>query len=474
MVARTTAIIGQGYVGLPLTLLASRKGHRVIGIDSDANKVRKLGMRQMPFEDSELEPQLSSAETVHFTTDYAALREANDIIICVPTPVRKDTTPDLSPVESAARSVAKYLDPDQLVVLESTVNPGVTEGIVGKIIEQETGMRHGKHYHLAHCPERINPGDTKWPAEKISRVAGASDEMGLERTLGLYESLLDIGTHFVDGKEYAVNVHPMGSIEEAELVKMLEKTMSDLVIAGVSQVAPLCNKRGIDLYRVIQGMETKHFSFFRKYPRPGTGVGGHCIPVDPWYLIHQGDQEGVPMDLYRAARRVNDGMPAYTASLVMDGLNEIERSLRKSVVTVLGLSYKENVDDVRDTPAFPLIDHLHRKGALVRAYDPHVSISKVPHEYQDKLAPTLSEAISNSHSVVVATAHNEFREQLSGRYLAEHNVRVAVDGRNCLSSKECAEYNIIFKAVGRVPQDQEVRYVDLMRRYALRGNNGQH
>ncbi|HSU72582.1 MAG TPA: nucleotide sugar dehydrogenase [Candidatus Binatia bacterium] len=469
MDSHTIAIIGQGYVGLPLTLLAASKGHTVIGLDYDQSRIAQLQFRQMPFEDARLEKQLKNT-TIHFTTDYKFISAATDIIVCVPTPVLKNTTPDLSPVEGAARSIAKYLRKDQLVVLESTVNPSVTERIMGKILERESGLVPGRDFYLAHCPERINPGDLKWPVEKISRVVGATGKIGLERAIDLYSSLIDVGTHEVDGVTYPVKVTPMRSIEAAELVKMLENTMADLVIAGVNQVAPLCNKRGIDLYEVLAAMETKNFSFFRKYPRPGAGVGGHCIPVDPWYLIHQGDEEGFPMELYRASRKVNDSMPAYTASLVADGLNDIERPMKNSIVTVLGISYKENVDDIRDTPTFPLIDQLRSKGAYVRAYDPHVSRVRIPQEYHDFVAPTMNEALTNAHAVVVVTAHKEFKEQLSGSYLREHNIKVVIDGRNCISQKECQDAGIIFKGVGKIPRQARAVAADFSRIFQIHGN----
>lgn len=454
MVSQKTAIIGMGYVGLPLALLAARKNHDVIGIDFDENRIRKLVRKEMPYEDSELEILLKESRNIQFTTDYAPIRDASSVIVCVPTPVHKDTTPDLSPVEGAAHSIAKYLQKSQLIVLESTVNPGITEGIhFGKILESDTGMHPGRDFYLAHCPERINPGDHNWPTEKIARVVGATGTIGLDRAVSLYESLLDIGTHTVGGQTYDVKVTPMRSIESAELVKMLENTIADLAIAGVSQVAPLCKKRNIDLYEVLAAMETKPFGFFRKYPRPRAGVGGHCIPVDPEYLIHQGDEEDCPMPLYRLARQINHGMPIYTAGIISDGLNEIKRSLNGSIVTVLGIAYKPDVGDTRDTPSFPLIDYLRSKGATVRAYDPHVPMNRVPSDYQNYIAPTLNEAVANAHAVVVVTAHKEFKGQLTGNYFRENQVKVVVDGSNCISSRECLTAGIIYKGIGKIPSE---------------------
>ncbi|HSU72549.1 MAG TPA: UDP binding domain-containing protein [Candidatus Binatia bacterium] len=450
------AVIGLGYVGFPLASLADRKGHDVIGIDCDAKRIELLQKRILPYHAPQLARELEQSH-IQFTTDYDALKDVSDIITCVPTPVYDDKTPDLRPIEGAAREIGKRLQRHQNVVLESTVNPGVTEEVMLPILEHYSNLRGGLDFHIAHCPERINPGDDGWPLELIPRVVGSNSAEGRRRNVELYESLLDLGVHtrreVIYGVEqdvqYLVRVMPLSTIMAAELVKVGENSDSNLMLGGHGQLAQYCKKRDINLEEVVAGMETKPFGWFRKYPRPGTGVGGHCIPVDLHYLTKDARKHGVALSLYEESAAVNDGMPAFTGELVNECLNDVQRPLNGSTVAVLGLAYKENLDDIRDTPAFPLIQYLRERHAIVRAYDPHVPRERVPDEFQDCLATTLDEAVQGADAIVVATAHREFREQLTGSYLASKKVRAAVDGRNCIDGDDCTNAGIVFRAVSR-------------------------
>jgi UDP-N-acetyl-D-glucosamine dehydrogenase len=449
------AVVGLGYVGLPLALLAQRKGHAVTGIDTDQPKIEALAAGRPPFPDADIERQLSS-QTLPATTDFAAVKEASTIIICVPTPVYPDKQPNLEPVVAAATSVGRHLAKGSLVVLESTVNPGVTEAIVIPRLERESGLVAGQDFSVAHCPERINPGDPKWHVGTIPRVVGALDETGLERATAFYRSIID------------AEIHPMGSLQEAEAVKVVENSFRDINIAFVNELAISFAKMGIDVVNVIRGAATKPFAFMAHYP--GIGVGGHCIPVDPYYLINRAKQNGFDHDFLQLARRINSHMPDYAVALTMDGLNELGRPLRGAHIALLGLTYKPGVGDLRESPAFTLIDLLEKKGARITAFDPHISRDAALREYRQhehhhrdsgtlvgqngkarphlRIAETLAEALDGADVAVVATAHPEFTE-LQPSALLKAGVCLVLDGRNCLDKAKFMTSKLPYRGLGR-------------------------
>jgi UDP-N-acetyl-D-glucosamine dehydrogenase len=274
---RTIVVIGLGYVGLPLALLADRKGYKVIGIDVISEKVELLNRRTVPFADQEIAEQLKNS-SLEATTDFSRIKDVSIIIICVPTPIYENNMPNFEPVENACRSIAPFLQKEQLVVLESTVNPGFCENIVLPILEKESGLKCGKDFYLAHCPERINPGDKKWNIENINRVVGGFDETGLQKAIEFYKSII------------SAEIKPMASLKEAEAVKIVENAFRDINIAFVNELAMSFSRLNIDVVNVINGAATKPFSFMPHYP--GCGVGGHCIPVDPYYLIEYAKKNG--------------------------------------------------------------------------------------------------------------------------------------------------------------------------------------
>lgn len=489
MVVKNVAIIGQGYVGLPLALLASQRGHKVFGIDNDSMRIRTLSMGHSPYESASVQRDLDAcvkSNPIEFTENYGVIQDRGieDIIICVPTPVNEDKTPDLTPVIEASKSIGQHLRQGQHIVLESTVNPGVTEEVMVPILEEYSKMKLNQDFYVAHCPERINPGDDSWPLNKISRVVGASHPDALEHIVEFYESLLDIGTHFgkpykVEGQlftpTYDVQVMPLTSIKAAELVKSGENSFSDYLIAAANAMAQYCEARGIDYYEVKAGMETKEFSALRKYPSPGNGVGGHCIPVDPYYIIHDAERFGVELVGFKEARKINDSMPKYTAVLLSNGLNEVKKPVNGSTVAVLGVTYKPDVDDTRDTPVYPLLDHLIEDHASLRVYDPHVSKGRIPERFRHYAVDTLDDAVYKADAVIIATAHKEFRE-LSIPHLRENGVKVVVDGRNIISPQDCDKSDIIYKGIGRLSRSDELDAmldrIAFMR--ALRSNGNGH
>ncbi len=419
------AVIGLGYVGLPLALLAEHKGYDVIGVDTDQQKIELLRNKKTPFID-EMVADFLSASKMKLTTDFSTIKNAETIIICVPTPVYENHMPNLELVISASTKVAEQLEKGQLIILESTVNPEVSESIVLPILEEASGLKGGEDFYLAHAPERINPGDPKWNVENINRVVGSLESIGLEKAVAFYESILT-GT-----------VKRMNSLKEAEAVKVVENSFRDINIAFVNELACSFTRLGIDIVNVIDGAATKPFAFMAHYP--GCGVGGHCIPVDPYYLIEHAKKNGFDHDFLSLARRINNDMPHFTVERTIEGLNDVKKAINGSVVTVLGISYKSNIDDCRESPSFEIIKLLKAKGAEVRTFDPFV-----PRESSES---DLDSAIEGADVVVMATAHNVFKDIQSETYV-KAGIKVIVDGRNTLKKDELIKAGIVYKGIGR-------------------------
>ena len=424
-VAKTVAVVGLGYVGLPLALLADRKGYTVFGIDISAEKVAEINAKKSPFKDKKTEEELKSARIKAYT-HFSKVGESDIVVLCVPTPVHENHLPDLGPVEGACRGIAPFLKKGQLVILESTVNPGVSEEVVIPIFEKESGLKAGKDFYIAHCPERINPGDERWTVDNIPRVVGSLEAKGLAKALAFYRSIV------------TADITPMGSLKEAESVKVVENSFRDINIAFVNELAMSFAKLGIDVVNVIKGASTKPFAFMPHYP--GCGVGGHCIPVDPYYLIEYAKENGFHHDFLSLARRINNKMPEFTVERVIDGLNEHKRAINGTKVAVLGLSYKADIDDCRESPAFEIIEHLREANADVAAYDPFVPDKSTTH--------TLGEAVDGAGAVVVATGHRTFIDTFTPEYASEHGVAVVVDGRNCLPKEAFVTAGITYKGIG--------------------------
>ncbi len=423
----TVAVIGLGYVGLPLALLAAKKGYNVIGIDVNLEKVRLLQNRTCPFADDRIEKELKEAKNIDFTTDFSSVSNSETVVMCVPTPIYENHTPNLTPIEGACTSIAPYLKVGHLVILESTVNPGVCESIVMPILEKFSGLRCGVDFYLAHCPERINPGDKKWTVENIPRILGSLEKSGLRKAADFYRSII------------TGEVREMNSLKEAEAVKVVENSFRDINIAFVNELAMSFSKLGIDVVNVIEGASSKPFAFMTHYP--GCGVGGHCIPVDPYYLIEYAKMNGFNHDFLSLARRINNQMPKYAAYQALKGLNEKKISINGARVVVLGLAYKSDIDDCRESPSYEIIKTLKSYGADVAVYDPYV--------LKESTDPTLDDAMASAKAVVIATAHQEFKEKITPEYLYEKGVQVIVDGRNCLPKDKFIGAGIVYKGIGR-------------------------
>ncbi|MFM7149189.1 MAG: nucleotide sugar dehydrogenase, partial [Gemmataceae bacterium] len=350
-------IIGLGYVGLPLARSFSSKGLSVLGFDVDPSKIQLLGegksyIAHIP------EAMIREMKAAGFqaTSDFSRLAEVDGILICVPTPLTESREPDLQFVVQSTQAIAKTLRKGQLVVLESTTHPGTTRDIVLPLLEK-TGLKTGSDFFLAFRPEREDPGNPDFSAPTIPKVVGGMDPLSLDVAATLY-------------KQAMVNVISVSSPEVAEACKILENTYRAINIALVNELKILYDRMGIDVWDVIEAAKTKPFGFQAFYP--GPGLGGHCIPIDPFYLTWIARKYGLSTRFIELAGEINTAMPSFVVTKVADALNDQSKSVRGSKILLLGMAYKKNVDDCRESPGFELMELLLEKGAVVHYSDPHI------------------------------------------------------------------------------------------------------
>ena len=354
------AIVGAGYVGLPLARTFADAGKSVLLVDVDADRVAQLNAGESYIEDVPMDvlKPFVEAGLVAATTDYDELREAAAILVALPTPLSRQREPDLRILTSATEQIATRLTAGQLVVLESTTYPGTTREQVQPILERGSGLTAGKDFHLAFSPERVDPGREDWTTKNVPKVVGGIDEASTEAAAALYGAAID-------------EVHRVSSPEAAELTKLLENIFRSVNIALVNELAQLCDRMDIDVWEVIEAAATKPFGFMSF--KPGPGLGGHCIPVDPFYLTWKAREFGFYTEFIELAGKVNESMPYFCRSLVSQALNHVrQRSLSGSKILVLGVSYKPDIADTRESPAIKLIGLLQNAGAEVAYHDPHV------------------------------------------------------------------------------------------------------
>ena len=455
------AVIGLGYVGLPLAGLCAKKGYEVVGLESNTEVVALLKSGKSHIKDQVVEQLLSEAHATGRFYPTSALSELSDCeayLICVPTPVDGDFDPDLTPLIDAARDISPYLTKGNLVVVESTVFPGTCEGIVLPILEASSGLKVGEDLHLAHCPERVNPGDAFWTSENIPRVVGATSQQGVRIAAEFYSSIL--GGEIIDVSAVRESLRPkfrmtendyeeshiplgsvtmMRSIRDAEAVKAMENTVRDVNIAFVNELAKISDVLDLDVVDVIDGMSTKPFGkgpFF-----PGVGVGGHCIAVDPEWLKAASVKAGYMPELIQLSRSTNNGMPVYTIKLLQDALNDCGHPIKGTAIAILGVAYKKNVDDGRESPFFAVHKLLQSKGAEIRVYDSWIKSKST--------VDSLEQALQGAQAVVIVTDHDNYITQMKEMDLAQLGIKVIIDGRNCLESQNISSQGIIYRGIGR-------------------------
>ena len=387
------AVMGLGYVGLPLALEACRSGMTVVGVDIDRTVVDGLlsGLSHVDDVDSGGVGEML-AVGFEATSGLAYCENTDVFAICVPTPLDDNGTPDLQAVRAATREVALSLHPGALVVLESTTYPGTTEDTVRPLLEEGSGLTAGVDFNLAYSPERIDPGNPDWGLRNTPKIVGGLTPACTERAIQFYEQLVD-------------TVVPTVGLREAEFAKLLENTYRHINIALINEMAVFCHELGIDLWASIDAAETKPFGF--QAFRPGPGIGGHCIPIDPNYLSWVAKRVGYRLRFVELAQEVSERMPAYVARRTQDALNRMKKPMNGSHIVLAGVTYKANVSDQRETPAKPLVAHLRAMGARVSYTDPHVDSFVVADEEVPRIEG-LGEAARSTDIVVVLQAHDEF------------------------------------------------------------------
>jgi UDP-N-acetyl-D-glucosamine dehydrogenase len=409
--AGQVAIIGMGYVGLPLAVEIGRVGFKVVGIDIQERKVKIINSGKSDIDDvkdSDVK-ELIDLKRLHCTMDFSALKNADIIIICVPTPLNKTKDPDVSYILSAVQEIEKYVHKGQLVILESTTYPGTTEELVRSKLE-ESGLKVGKDFFLAFSPERVDPGNERYTTQNTPKVVGGTTPVCMKVAKLFYEQVI-------------TQVIPTSSTQAAEMVKLLENTFRSVNIALVNEVALMCDRLGIDVWEVIDAAATKPFGFMPFYP--GPGLGGHCIPIDPHYLSWKLKSLNYYARFIELAGDINSHMPEYVVQKIATALNSRKLSINGARVLVLGVAYKKDVSDLRESPALDVIRILQEKGAKVSYCDQFVPVIKLDHGPDLKASPLNEKVLKFNDCTAIVTDHSYFNYQ----WIID-NSRVVVDTRN--------------------------------------------
>ncbi len=419
-------IIGMGYVGLPLARTFGAAGFRILGFDVDDRKIQMLNVgrsyiKHIP--DSMIQT-LRKDGRFEASSDPKSLRACDAILICVPTPLSKMRDPDMTYVEKTAETIRGQLRKGQLIVLESTTYPGTTREVVKPILEQ-SGLEAGKDFYLAFSPEREDPGRQDFTTETISKVVGGYDPASLELASTLYGQAI-------------AKVVPVSSCEVAEAAKILENVYRCINIALVNELKMCFARMGIDVWEVIEAAKTKPFGFQAFYP--GPGLGGHCIPIDPFYLTWKARQFGVATRFIELAGEINTGMPEYVVHHVAEALNTQKKAINGSKILVLGLAYKKDVDDIRESPSIELIELLKHRGAKVDYNDPHVPTThkQREHDLRMKSVPLTPQNLKKYDCVLISTDHSTYDYDM----IVKH-AKLVVDTRNATAKVKGAKKNVV-------------------------------
>jgi UDP-N-acetyl-D-glucosamine dehydrogenase len=392
-----TGVVGLGYVGLPLLVELAKAGFHGTGIDLDARKIQAIdeGRSYIPDVATADVLSLKRAGKLDATTDFSIVKELDTINICVPTPLRKTKDPDMSYIVSAVEAIAKHLHKGMLIVLESTTYPGTTDEVVQPLLE-DTGLKAGVDFFLAFSPERVDPGNPTFQTHNVPKVVGGLTPDCSKLAGALYGSAIE-------------TIVPVSSTRVAEMVKLLENTFRAVNIGLVNELALMCDKMNIDVWEVVDAAKTKPFGFMAFYP--GPGLGGHCIPIDPFYLSWKAKQTGFDPRFIELAGHINGGMPHYVVEKVGDALNTKRKSINGSNILIAGIAYKRDIDDMRESPALDVMGLLHGKGANVAYADPYVSEvhgREWSGRFDIKAVDLTRDSIGRYDCVVIITDHKAF------------------------------------------------------------------
>ena len=410
----TVGVIGLGYVGLPLVLEFSKAGFPVVGLDVDPGKVDRLAkgesyIRHIP---AEKIARLVESGKFEATTDFSSVANLDCALICVPTPLNHNREPDMSFIVATARQMAPYMRKDQLVILESTTYPGTTLEVLIPELEEGSGLKANEDFFVAYSPEREDPNNKQYSTATIPKVLGADTELGLELTNTLYLSIIE-------------KTVPVSGTKAAEATKLMENIFRSINIALVNELKIIFDKMGIDIWEVIDASSTKPFGFMPFYP--GPGLGGHCIPIDPFYLTWKAREYGVSTRFIELAGEINVSMPEYVLQKILRALNETGKSLKESRILILGMAYKKNVDDARESPSFKIMELLESYGAKVDFNDPFIPVLGSKREYGQfegrKSVPL--ENIGQYDMTLILTDHSVYDYESIVK-----NSRLVVDTRN--------------------------------------------
>ena len=385
------AVIGLGYVGLPLAIQATSSNLKVYGYDIDENKISNYNLGKSTIEDiSDKQLEASLEKGLFLSSDPKYLSESETIVISVPTPLT-DYQPDLSYVKAAAETIAENITKNQIIILESTTYPGTTVEVLIPVIEEISNLKAGVDFFVGYSPERIDPGNDTWNFKNTPKVISGINDESLSKIENFYEQIID-------------SVVRVSGTKEAEMVKLLENTYRHVNIALINELAILCNMLEIDIWEVVNAAKTKPFGF--ESFRPGPGVGGHCIPVDPNYLSFKTRQIGKPVRFVELAQEINNSMPSYVVSRLLEKMNLLEKPFKNSNILILGVAYKKDIGDVRESPAIGIIENLFERGVNVKYYDPFVDSLLVKTKNVEK--EDSFDNINKYDLVLVHTAHTDF------------------------------------------------------------------
>ena len=411
------AVIGLGYVGLPLAVEKAKAGYKTIGFDVQQEKIDMVNRGKNyigDVVDSELESIIKDGK-LSATSDFSVVSAADFIAICVPTPLDDYKQPDISYVKNSTIEIAKYLQPGTIVVLESTTYPGTTEELLLPILEKGSGLKCGEDFFLAFSPERVDPGNLLYKTKNTPKVVGGVGKDATEIAAAMYRNVLE------------GDIFEASSPRVAEMEKILENTYRNINIGLANEMAIICNKMGIDVWEVIEAAKTKPYGFQAFYP--GPGLGGHCIPLDPYYLSWKAREYDYHTQLIETSGIINDGMPAYVVERCSLILNRFKKPLNGSKVLILGVAYKQDIDDFRESPALKVIEHFEESGSMIDYYDPYIENYRYKGKERKGLRVLNESAIKGYDLVVVTTAHTKVDYEM-----VQKNATFIFDTKNAMKN----------------------------------------